>query len=145
VLDLGLGGRALALIDMVKAIDPAAEIRDVAGEWKEGGKDRNDGRRYAEKGDGAVDRHEGALSIHCVRTGGPRAGRITQTVSGKRTGPNLLGSAGCNVGRGGSWCGFAEPVEAALAVPQQSGGRYGRVVTTGRDRCSTRGRPSRRR
>jgi len=28
----------LALIDMVKAIDPAAVITDVRGEWKEGGK-----------------------------------------------------------------------------------------------------------
>ena len=30
--------RALALIDMVKAIDPAAVITDVRVEWKEGGK-----------------------------------------------------------------------------------------------------------
>jgi cyclic pyranopterin monophosphate synthase len=29
---------ALALIDMVKAIDPAAVITDVRVEWKEGGK-----------------------------------------------------------------------------------------------------------
>jgi cyclic pyranopterin monophosphate synthase len=29
---------ALALVDMVKAIDPAAAITDVRVEWKEGGK-----------------------------------------------------------------------------------------------------------
>jgi cyclic pyranopterin phosphate synthase len=29
---------ALALIDMVKAIDPAAVITDVRVDWKEGGK-----------------------------------------------------------------------------------------------------------
>jgi cyclic pyranopterin monophosphate synthase len=29
---------ALALVDMIKAIDPAAAITDVRVEWKEGGK-----------------------------------------------------------------------------------------------------------
>jgi len=29
---------ALALVDMIKAIDPAAVITDVRVEWKEGGK-----------------------------------------------------------------------------------------------------------
>src|ERR1700757_3724036 len=33
-----VSGAALALVDMVKAIDPAAMITDVRVEWKEGGK-----------------------------------------------------------------------------------------------------------
>ena len=61
---------ALALIDMVKAIDPGAVLTDIRVEWKEGGKTGE--YRCATSAEGAC-HDQGARWCHGVQPGGGRA------------------------------------------------------------------------
>ena len=106
---------ALALIDMVKAIDPAAVITDVRVEWKEGGK------TGPWRGEETVIR---ALAVTV-------SNRAAAGVYADNSGPvlvELLRSAGCAVD-GPLVIPDGEPVEAALRDGLAAG--YDVVVTTG--------------
>ena len=104
---------ALALIDMVKAIDPAAVITDVRVEWKEGGK----------TGPWRETRDQGARG-HRVEPG--RRGRVRGQVGARAR--RAAGSAGCAVD-GPLVIPDGDPVEAALRDALAAG--YDVVVTTG--------------
>ena len=108
---------ALALIDMVKAIDPAAVITDVRVEWKEGGKTGPWHRRLRQ----CVIR---ALVITA-------SNRAAAGVYEDKSGPvlaGLLAEAGCAVD-GPLVVPDGDPVEAALRDALAAG--YDVVVTTG--------------
>ena len=108
---------ALALIDMVKAIDPAAMITDVRVEWKEGGKT------------GPWRRPEDAAMIRALAV--TVSNRAAAGVYADTSGPVLveaLRSAGCAVD-GPLVIPDGEPVEAALRDALAAG--YDVVVTTG--------------